>query len=98
MNADGSGPIRLTTNEVFVGWPFWSADGTKIIFYRTAEIFLMNADGSNQVNLTNNPASDNHPKWQRISQASAAALQFSASNYSVDEGAGVATVNSNAHW
>ncbi len=35
--------------------PVWSPDGTKIIFNRTDDIYVMNSDGSNQTRLTNNP-------------------------------------------
>jgi len=34
MNPDGTGQVRLTTNNSSEGAPAWSPDGTKIAFYR----------------------------------------------------------------
>jgi Tol biopolymer transport system component len=65
MNADGSNPIRLTTNGIL---PVWSPDGTKILFRSNRdgnnEIYIMNADGTGQTRVTNNPADDTAPRWQ----------------------------------
>ncbi len=52
MNADGSDLRRLTRSPGYDGGPFFSADGTRIVWRRfspdgaTAEIWVMNADGS----------------------------------------------------
>ena len=64
MNADGSGPRRLTRNagQVHDGaigaHPRWSPDGNQIAFVSgrdgNADIYVMNADGSGQRNLTRN--------------------------------------------
>jgi Tol biopolymer transport system component len=64
MNADGSGPRRLTRNagqvhEGAIGaQPRWSRDGRQIAFVGgrdgNADIYVMNADGSGQRNLTRN--------------------------------------------
>ena len=64
MNADGSGPRRLTRNagqvhEGAIGArPRWSPDGRQIAFVSgrdgNADIYVMNADGSGQRNLTRN--------------------------------------------
>ena len=64
MNADGSGPRRLTQNagqvhEGAIGArPRWSPDGRQIAFVSgrdgNADIYVMNADGSGQRNLTRN--------------------------------------------
>lgn len=50
--------------------PYWSSDGSRIVFVRTIfgtsdqEVFLINADGSGLTNLSNNPGSrDHHPRW-----------------------------------
>ena len=62
MNIDGSGLIRLTDNSADDDNPFFSPDGSKIVFtsYRDGnqEIYIMNEDGSEQQRLTYNSASD----------------------------------------
>ena len=77
MNADGTNPVKLTTNVVlgsgsvfsFDFNPQWSPDGTKIVFSSNRdgignpEIYVMNADGSNPTRLTNNSAEDKVPSW-----------------------------------
>ena len=67
INADGSGPTRLTRNAFIEGNPAWSADGSRISFDSdhdgNRQIYVMNADGSNQTNLTNNVAEDSNPAW-----------------------------------
>ena len=67
MNADGSGPTRLTKNPESDAYPVWSADGSRIAFQSERdgnyEVYVMNADGSRQTNLTDNPAGDGNPTW-----------------------------------
>lgn len=67
INADGSGLTQLTDTTGFDGEPFWSPDGTKIVFTSSrdgqAEIYVMNADGTDPVRLTNNPAIEELPSW-----------------------------------
>jgi Tol biopolymer transport system component len=72
MNPDGSGVTRLTTPTEYDYIPYWSPDGTKILFsardyvggvIRNTEIYVMNADGSGVTNLSNNPADDTYPVW-----------------------------------
>ena len=69
MNADGSEPVRLTTDPAMDFDPSWSSDGTQIAFrsHRDAtgagEIYIMNADGSEQTNLTQNTFGDFSPAW-----------------------------------
>lgn len=43
--------------------PVWSADGTKIVFERAADIYTMNSDGSEQINLTNSTGRDCNATW-----------------------------------
>jgi hypothetical protein len=66
MNADGTGPTRLTNNAADDYWSAWSPDGTKIAFQSSDEIYTMNANGTGQTRLTTNTALDGHPDWQPI--------------------------------
>ncbi|MDJ0865912.1 MAG: M28 family peptidase [Myxococcota bacterium] len=58
MAADGSDPRRLTDTPGYDGGPFWSADGSRIVWRRfapdgaSAEIWVMDADGSNARAIT----------------------------------------------
>ncbi|NBC15536.1 MAG: M20/M25/M40 family metallo-hydrolase [Gammaproteobacteria bacterium] len=58
MDADGGNVRRLTDKEGYDGGPFYSADGSRIVWRRfepggrTAEIWTMNADGSDQRAIT----------------------------------------------
>lgn len=58
MNADGSDPRRLTQTPGYDGGPFFSPDGTRIVWRRfsedgvTAEIHSMGLDGSDPRQLT----------------------------------------------
>ncbi len=68
MNPDGTGQTQLTSNSVPDRGPAWSADGTRIAFFRDVgdfnrEIYVMNADGSGETRLTANAARDEDPAW-----------------------------------
>jgi len=56
MNADGSHPMRLTSNPGQDDFPSWSPDGRQIAFHRHVvghiQVHVMNADGSDQRRLT----------------------------------------------
>jgi Tol biopolymer transport system component len=69
MNADGTGPQRLTNSSATEGSPSWMPDGTKIVYASNAagtttgtfHIWIMNADGSGQRQLTQGTASEFQP-------------------------------------
>jgi dipeptidyl aminopeptidase/acylaminoacyl peptidase len=67
VNADGSGPLRLTNNTALDWFASFSPDGTKIVFCSNRdgnlEIYIMDSDGNNQTRLTNNSASDMEPSF-----------------------------------
>jgi TolB protein len=48
MNPDGSGGATLGEGE----WPAWSANGLRVAFVSSNDIYVMNADGSNRTRLT----------------------------------------------
>jgi Tol biopolymer transport system component len=58
MRADGSGQRRLTEAPGYDGGPFFSADGSKIVWRRfdedglIADVWTMNPDGSEQTQIT----------------------------------------------
>ena len=56
MNADGTGQVQLTFNNVPDLIPTWSLDGTQIVFVRTVsgrqQLFRMNADGTEVTQIT----------------------------------------------
>lgn len=70
MQSDGSNVKQLThTDHCYNGGPFFSPDGTKIVFRADREvpdllqIYMMDNDGSNLVQLTNNNAVNWAPFW-----------------------------------
>jgi predicted small metal-binding protein len=64
MDADGSGPTRLTNNPADDREPAWSPDGSKIAFARNFEIYVMDATGSGQTQLTHKTGGgDEFPTW-----------------------------------
>jgi TolB protein len=71
INADGTGELRLTENNVFDGTPQWSPDGQTILFSRgtpTAahELWLMNPDGTGQEQFTDTVGFNSFSNWGAI--------------------------------
>ncbi len=66
MNADGTGVIQLTRNEVSDSTPAFTPDGRYIVWASeqdgNLDIFRMRADGSEPLNLSRHPGADGHPK------------------------------------
>jgi TolB protein len=66
MNADGTGVVQLTRNEVADSTPVFTPDGRYIVWASeldgNLDIFRMCADGTDPVNLTRHPGTDGHPK------------------------------------
>ena len=67
MNTDGSNQVNLSNNASLENSPYYSTDGSKIIFFSlrdgNQEIYTMNTDGSNQVRVTNNLVPDLFPTF-----------------------------------
>ncbi len=67
MDADGSGQLRLTSNQAADREPSITRDGARIAFVsnrdNNTEIYSMQADGGAQTRLTNNAADDLSPVW-----------------------------------
>ncbi len=59
--------VQLTTHPAKDGHPYWSSDGTKIVFHSKRggnhDIWVMNADGTSQTQITTHPADDMRPHW-----------------------------------
>jgi TolB protein len=66
MNADGTGVVQLTSNDVFDSAPAFSPDGSRILFESARDsgnalaldIYVMGADGGDVRRLTSDPAHD----------------------------------------
>ena len=63
--ADGSDPVRLTSNSVADTEPAYSPDGKKIAFTRANDIWVMNADGSDPKAITGPEGPDSQAAWSR---------------------------------
>src|SRR5262245_50790603 len=44
-------------------YPSWNADGTKLAYSRSGDLFVADADGSDEVQLTSGGAADREPSW-----------------------------------
>lgn len=90
MNADGTGVMRLTTNEGTPGvrgtsldqYAQFSPDGAKIVFESARdndfEIYTMNPDGTAQTRITTTPGTDRGCDWQPIPIPRPASVQAPA--------------------
>ncbi len=69
MNADGSNQTRLTFTDGYDSLPYWSPDGSTIVFQSSkerdtpAQLYLMNADGSNVRQITKDPYGHSSASW-----------------------------------
>lgn len=68
MDSNGSNQTRLTNNSAYDGDPFFSPDGTKIVFPsrrdgNNAQIYVMNSNGTAQTRITNNAFDDHRPAF-----------------------------------
>jgi TolB protein len=76
MNSDGTHVRQLThTHHCYNGGPFFSPDGSKIVFRadrdvpELMQIYMMDVDGENLVQLTNNNAVNWAPFWHPSGKA-----------------------------
>ena len=101
----GLAATRLTTNTDLDEDPAQTADGSKVVFASTRdgnfEIYAVNPDGTGIQRLTTNNATDIQPAVQPQATipsppaAGAVTVQFSATDYSANEGDGTATLTVN---
>jgi len=72
MDLDGKNVINLSNSPSFDGWPWWSPDGTKIVFSsnragpsNSGQLYLVNPDGTGFRQLTDIPGSLVQPNWSK---------------------------------
>lgn len=67
LSVDGRNFARLTHNTVLDTYPWWSPDGTQIVFLswrdQTMDIYTMEADGSNVKKLYDSGGHDGDVQW-----------------------------------
>ena len=67
VNADGTHPFNVSSNEFCERSPAWSPDGSRIAFESDRdgnwEVYVMNADGTEQKRLTRSVGADTAPAW-----------------------------------
>lgn len=62
MDEDGGNPTNITLGEPYESAPDWSPDGTRIVFVREGNVWVMNFDGTGQTQLTTGK-NDYEPDW-----------------------------------
>jgi TolB protein len=102
MDSNGQDQTRLTSNTDFDENPAQSADAAKLVFASSRdgnfEIYSIDFDGTGLRRLTTNNASDIQPAVQSQAvipsppAAGATVVQFSATDFTVNEGDGFATL------
>ncbi len=65
MSADGSNKITLRSSTKHAIHLAYSPDGSKIIFERASQIYVMNSDGSTLVKMTDNEYGSWEPNISR---------------------------------
>jgi Tol biopolymer transport system component len=67
VDADGTNPRPLTSNDYDEAYPAWSPDGSQIVYAVRQEghedLYIMDADGGNLRPLTDDAPSDLYPAW-----------------------------------
>jgi len=62
MRADGTDLRQVTSGATGCYEPYYSPDGTKIVYEMDANIYVINANGTGQTQLTND-ANNGEPQW-----------------------------------
>lgn len=76
MGIDGSNPVQLTQSPTYKDVPYWSPDGSKIVYSEIVDnngdqnIYTMNKDGTGQAPVTHGISEQTSPSWVKISRAS----------------------------
>lgn len=72
MDLDGKNVINLSNSPSFDGWPWWSPDGTRIVFSsnragpaNSGQLYVVKADGTGFSQLCDFPDSLVQPNWSR---------------------------------
>jgi TolB protein len=72
MGLDGNQQLQLTQSPTFKDVPYWSPDGSKIVFAEILDlngnqnIYVMNQDGSGQRAVTRGVGEQTTPSWAKI--------------------------------